>query len=162
MIEILMFLAVSLASSGDRSANTEISKLSAALRCAKIEDRDLLSNHFGPKYMVSFVEDRLSYTDYTNFILIIFPKKGSIKVFDFREEVRSANINLNLQNSGSFYVRGRSIIFDAPPLGGVWRQNHLVSSIKKAIKSSRYNLTRNSVASMKDNFTCSSYVNPRH
>lgn len=72
--------------------------------------------------------------------------------------------NFNIQNNARFSLSkdvDAGVSFVAPPLGGTWTREHLVSAIKQIGKQQRFTISANDLLSVDFSVSCAAYTDPQ-
>lgn len=138
--------------SGAASSTVNVEKTRAALRCIS-SDVPLARQGI----QVSSIEDVSSHPDQTRLVMVLFPREERSQVFVFRENPLESRTELDLQNEATFHISGGDVVFDDPPLGGVWTQENLAETIKEAVARDRYHFSSADVMRQSEGYVCSAF-----
>jgi len=72
--------------------------------------------------------------------------------------------DFNIQNNARFALSkdaGEGLSFAAPPLGGTWTREHLVTAIKQIEKQPRVTLSMKNLLAVDSSVSCESYTDPQ-
>jgi hypothetical protein len=93
-------------------------------------DRRRTANYF------AFVDDK-SYQNEIHVVIVSRFRKDFMSVSEFIHHRSIRGVDVNLVNNATFHLNKGRVLFDNPPLGGVWTQDHLSKSIKIALSAGR-------------------------
>lgn len=106
-----------------------------------------------------------------------YPGKKMLYVVDYPNPSRPAGFvftlfltdhdgrpNFNIQNNARFALSkdaDEGVSFAAPPLGGTWTREHLVSAIKQIEKQPKVTLSMKNLLAVDSSFSCEAYTDPQ-
>lgn len=156
-------LLICLATTG-RSQEQPPQLLLRAAQCLKA--KKFLPSSNSTKLTFGYFLDEKSYPNDKVIYVVNYPtpsrSKGLVFAVFFSEKDRHQNFNV--QNNASFVLsksEPSGVLFENPPLGGTWTQEHLASAVKQIEKQPRFTVPVTELSSMDTSASCESYADPQ-
>ena len=138
----------------------ENATLVSALHCIRDGDHDWLGSALStrPILHAAAVADNTSYPGHPHLIIAVYSNGTSGQVYDVERSAKAGKKYLRIENNAAFSLVNGEIVFDDPPLGGVWTQDHLVASLKRIMSRTQQSFMNSTLMAPQPNVVCSSYA----
>jgi hypothetical protein len=133
-----------------------------------LADKGFLPHAKTTKLTLGYLLDEKSYPGEKMLYIVNYasPSRPDGFVFTIFLTERDGRQDFNIQNNARFMLsKGKDgdegVSFPAPPLGGTWTQEHLVSAIKQIEKQPKVTLSMKDLLAVDSSVSCEAYTDPQ-